>query len=132
MRAPGNVVSIKPPKFKEIILVQLAVVGFLWLMTKFFFEQPETSFSILMGGLISFVPGSYFMIQAFRYMGARSIEKSVTSIFKGEIIKLLLIGIGFGLTFRYVRPIDELAVFIGFLLVHLVGILGAARIAQEQ
>jgi F0F1-type ATP synthase assembly protein I len=65
-------------------------------------------------------------------MGARSIEKTVASIFRGEIIKLLLIGSGFGLTFKYVRPIDELAVFIGFLLVHVVGILGAARIAQDR
>ena len=114
MRALGNVVSIKSPKFKNIILFQFAVVALLWLITKFFSEQPETSISILLGGLISLVPGSYFTFQAFRYMGARSIEKTVASIFKGEIIKLLLIGSGFGLTFKYVRPIDELAVFIGF------------------
>jgi hypothetical protein len=36
------------------------------------------------------------------------------------------------LTFKYLRPIDELAVFIGFLLVHMIGIFGAAKIAQEQ
>lgn len=132
MRALGNVVSIKPPKFKKIILFQFAVVALLWLIAKFFSEQPETSISILMGGMISLVPGSYFTFQAFRYIGARSIEKTVASIFKGEIIKLLLIGSGFGLTFKYVRPIDELAVFIGFLLVHVVGIFGAARIAQDR
>lgn len=132
MRALGNVVSIKPPKFKKIILFQSAVAVFLWLIAKFFAEQPETPLSILLGGLISLVPGSYFAFQTFQYMGARSIEKTVASVFKGEIIKLLLIGCGFGLTFKYVSPIDELAVFIGFLLVQAIGIFGAARIAQEQ
>ena len=132
MRAPGNVVSLKPLKFKKIILLQFAVVIFLWLMTKFFTEQPETSLSILLGGFISLIPGSYFAFKVFQYTGARSIEKTVASIFKGEIIKLLLIGCGFGLTFKYLRPIDELAVFVGFLLVHAVGILGAAKIAREQ
>ena len=132
MRAPGNVVSLKPLKFKKIILLQFAVVIFLWLMTKFFTEQPETSLSILLGGFISLIPGSYFTFKVFQYTGARSIEKTVASIFKGEIIKLSLIGCGFGLTFKYLRPIDELAVFVGFLLVHAVGILGAAKIAREQ
>lgn len=132
MRAPGNVVSLKPLKFKKIILLQFAVVIFLWLMTKFFTEQPETSLSILLGGFISLIPGSYFTFKVFQYTGARSIEKTVASIFKGEIIKLLLIGCGFGLTFKYLRPIDELAVFVGFLLVHAVGIFGAAKIAREQ
>lgn len=131
MRALGNVVSLEPPKYKKIVLFQLAVIFVLCLLSRVFFEQPETSVSIFIGGLISLVPGLYFSYQAFRYMGARSIEKTVASIFKGEIIKLLLIGCGFGLTFKYLRPIDELAVFVGFLLIHAVGILGAAKIAQE-
>ena len=132
MRALGNVVSLEPPKYKKIVLFQLAVIFVLCLLSRVFFEQPETSVSIFIGGLISLVPGLYFSYQGCRYMGARSIEKTVASIFKGEIIKLLLIGCGFGLTFKYLRPIDELAVFVGFLLIHAVGILGAAKIAQER
>ena len=132
MRALGNVVSLEPPKFKKYILCQFVVIFVLWLVTRFLFEQPETSLSILIGGLISLIPGSYFTFKVFQYMGARSIEKTVAAVFRGEIIKLLLIGCGFGLTFKYLRPIDELAVFIGFLLVHAIGIFGAAKIAQEQ
>jgi len=81
-----------------------------------------SAYSLCLGGLISLLPTAYFARRAFRYRGARVMTLAVKAIYLGELIKLALMGAGFGLVFKYVRPLDSIALFAGFVLVHLAGI----------
>lgn len=81
-----------------------------------------SAYSLMLGGLISLLPSAYFARKAFRYRGARAMTLAVKAIYLGELIKLALMGAGFGLAFKYVRPLDPMALFAGFVLVHLAGI----------
>jgi ATP synthase protein I len=91
-----------------------------------------TAGSVLLGGIISILPNAYFAHCVFRHAGARSIEKAVRSTYQGELIKLLMMGAGFGLVFALVEPIAVPAVFGGFLVVHVGGLLAVVRQFRQQ
>jgi len=83
-----------------------------------------TLVSALAGGAVAIVPQAYFGFRAFRYAGARSAQRAAQSFYRGEFAKFALTAMGFSLVFALLRPLDGLAVFIGFMgmtLVHWVG-----------
>lgn len=55
-------------------------------------------------------------------------KRTVKAIYMGELIKLALMGAGFALAFKYVRPLDAVALFAGFVLVHAAGIAALVKI----
>jgi len=73
--------------------------------------------SALLGGLIAWVPNVYFAVRAFRYRGARVAQKIVRSFYAGAFGKYVLTMAMFGVVFIMVRPLNPLALFIGFILV---------------
>lgn len=75
------------------------------------------------------IPNAYFAHKVFRYRGARAAKKIVRELYTGETIKLLLMGAGFALSFLYVKPLNTAALFSGFVLVHITGILVFVRIS---
>jgi len=123
--------SIKAPPVYKLIAAQLVVaiglgaVGLVLLNT-------VSAYSLLVGGLISAVPNAYFATKAFRYRGARATQKIVRAMFTGEAVKLLLTGAGFGLSFLYIEPLDAAALFSGFVLVYVTGVLVFVRISQPN
>lgn len=82
------------------------------------------AYSVILGGLVSIIPNAYFGRMVFRHAGARAIETVVKSAYVGEVVKLILMGAGFGLIFAQVDPVSASMVFAGFVLTHLAGIIG--------
>lgn len=71
----------------------------------------------LLGGLIVWLPNSYFAFRAFRYRGARAARLIVRSFYAGAAGKMFLTAGMFTLVFVNVRPLNAPAVFLGFALV---------------
>ena len=91
----------------------------------------EGAGSVLAGALVSFIPGTVFTLKYFRYSGARSVEKVVKNAFIAEVMKLVMMGVGFALVFRFYAAVRPLWVFVGFLVVHLASMVVAVRAARR-
>ncbi len=102
---------------KHLLVVQLIVATGLPLFSLIFGKV--VAYSTLIGTLIFLVPNYYFVLQTFKYSGARSANKIVRSFYMGESVKLLLIALFFGLAFAFIEPIEVLAVFAGFIALQL-------------
>ena len=106
--------------FQSVVLI-LLVLGMLLVAGKLAAQ------SAALGGLVSILPQAWFTRQVFRHSGARSMEKVVRNAYVGELVKLLMMGAGFALIFTLVEPVAAAAVFIGFVVSHLAGLLALAR-----
>jgi ATP synthase protein I len=123
--------SIKAPPTGKVIAAQLLVILGLSLSALLFFDS-VSAYSVLTGGLINAVPNAYFASKVFRYRGARAAQKIVRELYTGEAVKLLLIGSGFALSFLYIKPLNIAALFSGFVLVHITGILMFVRVSKPS
>ncbi len=110
-----NKQTIARPPVHRIVLVQLGVT--IIVATFFLLRSYEAAYSSLVGGLIFAVPNAYFVYKAFMYSGARQVGHVLRSFYQGGMWKLVLTGIGFGLAFRFIEPLDLLALFSSFALV---------------
>ncbi len=83
-------------------------------------------YSVALGGLISLLPGVYFMFRYFLVSGAHAMEQVVRNAYIAEAIKLGLIGLGFMAVFKLVTPLSPAGVFGGFLVMHVAGLVVTA------
>lgn len=105
--------EITRPPVHRITVVQLALLVSLCLGLVAY--DKVFAYSVLSGGLIAIVPQGYFALLAFRWRGARSAPAIARSSYLGEVGKFILSVAGFAVVFAAVRPVDGLAVFIGYL-----------------
>ncbi|MBC53841.1 MAG: ATP F0F1 synthase subunit I [Gammaproteobacteria bacterium] len=123
--------TIKAPPVYKVAVSQAVTLSLLVLSTAAF-SSWINAYSLLIGGLICLIPGTLFARRAFKYRGARSAVLIVKELYKGEMIKLVMTGAGFALSFVYVNPLNELALFSGFVLVHITGLLMVVRISNPD
>ncbi|HBX37814.1 MAG TPA: F0F1 ATP synthase subunit I [Pseudohongiella sp.] len=90
-----------------------------------------SAYSLLIGGLISLIPGTLFASRVFKYRGARAAQMIAREVYRGEAIKWFLTGLGFALSFIYVEPLNVVALFSGFVLVHLAGVVVFVRLIRS-
>ncbi|HJO10659.1 MAG: ATP synthase subunit I [Gammaproteobacteria bacterium] len=114
--------NLKAPPVYKVIVAQLAVTSFVAAIS-LIFSNTTTAYSALLGGLISALPNSYFALHAFRYQGARSAEKVVKSFMKGELGKILITLVLFALSFALITNLNEIALILGFVITHFVGVM---------
>ncbi len=71
--------------------------------------------SYVVGGLICVLPNFYLYQRVFKYKGARAAKKIFKSLYWGEMVKVLLTAIGFGLAVRtdWVLPVW---LFVGYIM----------------
>jgi len=119
--------SIARPPVYRIVLVQLVVT--VVIATLFLLRSQEAAYSALLGGLIYALPNAYFAYKAFQYTGARQVSYVLRGFYQGGMWKLVLTGIGFGLAFKFVKPLDLLALFSAFVVVQSTNVF-AAKIAK--
>ena len=119
--------TIKAPSLAMMTVVQGAVTLAL-AITSYLFWGRVSAYSLLLGGLISTVPNAYYARAVFRHRGARALTRTVKAIYMGELIKLAMMGAGFALAFKYVRPVDATALFAGFVLTHAAGMAALVKI----
>ncbi len=77
------------------------------------------------------IPGTLFASRVFKYRGARAAQMIAREVYRGEAIKWFLTGLGFALSFIYVEPLNVVALFSGFVLVHLAGVVVFVRLIRS-
>ncbi|MEX0739881.1 MAG: ATP synthase subunit I [Pseudohongiella sp.] len=123
--------TIKAPPIYKVAFIQVVTL-FLLVLAIAASGRWLSAYSLLIGGLICLIPGTLFARRAFKYRGARSAGLIVKELYKGEAIKLVLMGAGFALSFIYVKPLDVVALFSGFVLVHITGVLMFVRVSRSD
>ena len=105
------------PMFRIIVLqaIVTGLIGLLFLLT----QGWVAAYSAWLGGLTALIPNVYFTYKAFQYFGARSIGVIVQAFWAGEMGKLILTAVFFAVLFLGVKPLNVLAVFIGYILVQM-------------
>ena len=91
--------------------------------------------STLLGGVAVVIPNAFLAARLLQPSRDQSAKAMMRSAWFGEIGKVLLTALVFGVTFGFVRPIEPLAVFAGFIAAQLVVfgalLLGGGVGAQE-
>ncbi|MEX2365517.1 MAG: ATP synthase subunit I, partial [Pseudohongiellaceae bacterium] len=90
------------------------------------------AYSVLLGGLICTLPNGYFARKAFQYRGARSTALIVRSFYAGEAGKLVMTAVMFALVFAAVRPLNELAVIVSFIITIIIGLIATAYVNNKS
>jgi len=83
--------------------------------------------SVIIGALIAIIPGAYFGFVYFRETGSRAMQRTIRRAFVAEAVKLVMMGAGFALAFRFMGSLNPLALLIGFVLTHGCGIFAIAK-----
>ncbi len=85
--------NIPPKKIAQLVLCwQLALTLTCALLVWIFSTWPN-SYSVLLGGLASFVPSAIFALILLRKTHASQAKQIVIALFAGEFIKLILSGV---------------------------------------
>ena len=128
---PAAVSRIKAPPLYIAFIIQFFICVMLTLAT-WLLLGAVTAYSVLLGGLISIVPNSYFAWKAFRYRGASNTPLIVKSFYAGETGKLIMTGVSFALVFGGVKPLNELAVIVSFIIAIVVGLVTTAWVSMAK
>jgi ATP synthase protein I len=83
--------------------------------------------SVIIGALIAIIPGAYFGYMYFRETGSRAMQRIIRRAYIAEAVKLVMMGAGFALAFRFMDSLNPLALFCGFVLTHGFGIFAIAK-----
>jgi ATP synthase protein I len=72
-------------------------------------------YSALIGGLICWLPGSYFALKTFRHQGARAAKIIISTMYRAEAVKLVMTAFLFFLAFYFVKPLNPLSLFLAYI-----------------
>jgi ATP synthase protein I len=122
--------NLKTPPVYKVIIAQLAVTIFMAVIS-LLMSGIVLAYSILVGGLISALPNSYFALHAYRYQGARNAQNVVKGFIRGELGKIIMTVILFALSFTMITSLNELALILGFTLIHFVGVVMSGFISYS-
>lgn len=122
--------NLKAPPVYKVIVAQLAATILIATISLLFIGV-TAAYSALLGGLISALPNSYFVRHAFKYQGARNAEKVVQSFIRGELGKIIFTIVLFALSFTLITNLNELALILGFILIHFVGVTMSGMISYR-
>lgn len=99
---------LRPPLYK-VALYQIILLLIVFGIVAYF--DSLLARSILVGGLIQIGPQAWFARQAFKYAGARQVDKIVRAMYWGESGKVFLTAALFITTFILWKQLNFLAVF---------------------
>ena len=122
--------NLRPPPVYKVIVAQLAATVFIAAVSLLFLGN-VVAYSVLLGGLISALPNSYFALQAFKYQGARNADKVVKSFIRGLLGKIGITIVLFALSFTLITNLSELALILGFIAAHFVGVMMSGLISYS-
>ena len=125
------IVNLKPPPIYRIIVTQ-SIATFLAALSAFVLIDGVTGYSVFLGGMVSALPNAYFAIKAFRYSGARQMPLVIKSFYAGESGKMIITVIMFALVFAGVKPLNELAVIISYILILITGLIATATLGLKK
>lgn len=106
--------TISTPPLYKVALYQLIILLYCCGIAAGF--NNSLASSILVGGLIQIGPQAWFARQAYKYTGARQVDKIVRAMYLGESGKVVLTAVLFTTTFILMKNLDFLVVFSAFTL----------------
>ncbi len=83
-----------------------------------------SGFSALLGGLICLLPNAYLALRLTLPRSDRGASGLVRAAYIGELGKIVLTVLLFGLVFSLVRPVDPVALFSGFIVTTMLTLFG--------
>lgn len=92
-----------------VVLTQAALATTVPLLALVLFSK-AVALAALSGGWIATIANSYFALQAFRYSGARASSLMISSVYRGEAGKFVIVALLFVAAFRYMESAREHAV----------------------
>ena len=95
--------------------VSLALAAAAWV-----WQGQAAGMSALLGGMVAVVPNAFLAARLLKPSRDQSARAMMGAAWFGEIGKLLLTVLLFGVVFGFVRPLEPLAVFAGFIAAQLV------------
>jgi len=122
--------NLKTPPVYKVTIAQLAATVFIAVIS-LLISGIILAYSVLLGGLISAVPNSYFVFHAYRYQGARNSQNVVKGFIRGELGKIIMTVVLFALSFTLITSLNELALILGFTLIHFVGVVMSGFISYS-
>ena len=122
--------NLKTPPVYKVTIAQLAATVFIAVIS-LLISGIILAYSLLLGGLISAVPNSYFAFHAYRYQGARNSQNVVKGFIRGELGKIIMTVVLFALSFTLITSLNELALILGFTLIHFVGVVMSGFISYS-
>ena len=122
--------NLKTPPVYKVTIARLAATVFIAVIS-LLISGIILAYSVLLGGLISAVPNSYFAFHAYRYQGARNAQKVVKGFIRGELGKIIMTVVLFALSFTLITSLNELALILGFTLIHFVGVVMSGFISYS-
>lgn len=121
--------SIKAPPVNQAIAIQLVLLTIISVLA-LLLTGWINAYSLLLGGLISAIPNAWFTRRFFRHRGASKTREIMRDFYTGKFVSLVLTGAGFILAFIYVESLNILALFSGFILTHIAGLLLLAKLQR--
>ena len=123
--------NLRPPPVYKVIAAQFAATGFLALVSLLLIGK-VVAYSVFLGGVISALPNSYFVIQAFRFQGARNADRVVKSFIRGELGKIGITITLFALSFTLFTSLSEIALILGFIVVQFAGVVMSGLVSYSS
>jgi len=130
LKSQAKMSNLKTPPVHKVIIAQLAVTVFIAAIS-LLISGSVLAYSLLTGGLISALPNSYFALHAYRYQGARNAQNVVKGFIRGELGKIIMTVVLFALSFTLITNLNELALILGFTLIHFVGVVMSGFISYS-
>ena len=84
--------------------------------------------SMALGGLLSHIAQCVFTLMAYRTTGARAGRVIMLNMYVGQMIKWVMVLIGFALIFIFVKPIQAFLVILGYFILQVVHVVVMWRI----
>jgi ATP synthase protein I len=103
-----------------LTLLAQACVSVVVAAVAWFWAGQIAGMSAMLGGVTAVVPNAFLAARLLQPSRDESAKAMMRSAWLGEIGKLLLTALLFGVIFGFVRPIQPLAVFAGFIAAQLV------------
>ena len=124
-------VNLKAPPVYKIIVAQF-IATLLAALGAFVLKGGVTGYSVFLGGMASVLPNAYFAIKAFRYGGARQMPQVLKSFYVGESGKIIITAAMFALVFAGIKPLNEFAVIISYILILITGLIATATLGLKS
>ena len=122
------------PQASPVVRVLLLQLGSSVLLAMLFwgFGGRISGFSALLGGLICLIPNAYLALRLTLPRSDRGASGLVQAAYIGELGKIVLTVLLFGVVFSLVRPIDPVALFTGFIATTMVTFSGFLMRDREE
>ena len=125
------VANLKAPPIYKIIVTQF-IATLLAALSAFVLIDGVTAYSVFLGGRRIIMTKTYFAIKAFRYSGARQMPLVIKSFYAGESGKMIITAVMFALIFAGIKPLNELAVIISYILILITGLIATAKLGLKS